>query len=121
MARPLRIEFPGAVYYMSSRGNVQASTFLDLKAGFDSEPPWNDIKGQLQQSLLGKNTFLGERSPLLKDKSALKISLASSTLPTARLCEPWQNDLNESFNIKFRDECLSVEWFRCWTEARVVI
>jgi putative transposase len=35
--------------------------------------------------------------------------------------KPWQNGLNESFNGKFRDECLSMEWFRCRTEARVVI
>ncbi len=35
--------------------------------------------------------------------------------------KPWQNGLNESFNGKFRDECLSMEWFRCRDEARVVI
>ena len=26
--------------------------------------------------------------------------------------KPWQNGVNESFNGKFRDECLSLEWFR---------
>lgn len=35
--------------------------------------------------------------------------------------KPWQNGTNESFNGKFRDECLSMEWFRHRTEARVVI
>ncbi len=35
--------------------------------------------------------------------------------------KPWQNGLNESFNGKFRDECLSAEWFRNRTEAKVVI
>jgi putative transposase len=35
--------------------------------------------------------------------------------------KPWQNGLNESFNGKFRDECLSMEWFRCRAKARVVI
>lgn len=35
--------------------------------------------------------------------------------------KPWQNDTAESFNGKFRDECLSMEWFRCRTEAKVVI
>lgn len=34
---------------------------------------------------------------------------------------PWQNGTNESFNGKFRDECLSMEWFRNRMEARVVI
>jgi putative transposase len=26
--------------------------------------------------------------------------------------KPWQNGTDESFNGKFRDECLSLEWFR---------
>jgi putative transposase len=34
---------------------------------------------------------------------------------------PWQNGTNESFNGKFRDECLNMEWFRNRAEARVVI
>src|SRR5690606_17830628 len=35
--------------------------------------------------------------------------------------KPWQNGTNESFNGKFRDECLSMEWFRNRLEARTVI
>jgi hypothetical protein len=35
--------------------------------------------------------------------------------------KPWQNGATESFNGKFRDECLSLEWFRSRTEAKVVI
>jgi putative transposase len=35
--------------------------------------------------------------------------------------KPWQNGLDESFNGKFRDECLNMEWFRSRAEARVVI
>ena len=35
--------------------------------------------------------------------------------------KPWQNGTNESFNGKFRDECLSVEWFRTRREAQVII
>ena len=35
--------------------------------------------------------------------------------------KPWQNGLNESFNGKFRDECLNVEWFSTRREAAVVI
>ena len=35
--------------------------------------------------------------------------------------KPWQNGVNESFNGKFRDECLSLEWFRTRSEARVII
>ena len=33
--------------------------------------------------------------------------------------KPWQNGVAESF--KFRDECLSLEWFRSRAEAKVVI
>jgi IS30 family transposase len=29
MARPLRIEFPGAVYHITSRGNVRQAIFTD--------------------------------------------------------------------------------------------
>jgi putative transposase len=35
--------------------------------------------------------------------------------------KPWQNGTAESFNGKFRDECLSLEWFRSRAEAKVVI
>ena len=35
--------------------------------------------------------------------------------------KPWQNGTGESFNGKFRDECLSLEWFRSRAEAKVVI
>lgn len=35
--------------------------------------------------------------------------------------KPWQNGTTESFNGKFRDECLSMEWFRSRAEAKVII
>jgi putative transposase len=35
--------------------------------------------------------------------------------------KPWQNGTNESFNGKFRDECLGMEWFRTRIEAKVMI
>lgn len=35
--------------------------------------------------------------------------------------KPWQNGTTESFNGKFRDECLSMEWFRNRQEAKAVI
>jgi len=35
--------------------------------------------------------------------------------------KPWQNATNESFNDKFRDECLSLEWFRSRDQAKVLI
>lgn len=35
--------------------------------------------------------------------------------------KPWQNGTTESFNGKFRDKCLSLEWFRSRAEAKVMI
>lgn len=35
--------------------------------------------------------------------------------------KPWQNGSNESFNGKFRDECLSMEWFTSRIDAKIVI
>ena len=35
--------------------------------------------------------------------------------------KPWQNGADESFNGKFRDECLSVEWFRHRVDATMMI
>lgn len=35
--------------------------------------------------------------------------------------KPWQNGRDESFNGRFRDECLSLEWFRSRREAVVLI
>lgn len=35
--------------------------------------------------------------------------------------KPWQNGVDESFNGRFRDECLSMEYFRSRAEAVVVI
>ena len=33
--------------------------------------------------------------------------------------KPWQHGATESFNGKFRDECLSLEWFRSRAEAKI--
>lgn len=35
--------------------------------------------------------------------------------------KPWQNGSNESFNGKFRDECLGLQWFANRTDAKVLI
>jgi putative transposase len=35
--------------------------------------------------------------------------------------KPWQNQANESFNGKFRDECLGMQWFKNRIDAKVAI
>ncbi len=54
---------------------------------------------------------------------AVKAWLAQEGVHTAYIDagKPWQNGTNESFNGKFRDECLNLEWFRHRLEARIVI
>lgn len=49
--------------------------------------------------------------------------MVSSGIETALIDpgKPWQNGACESFNGKFRDECLSLEWFRSRAEAKAVI
>ena len=49
--------------------------------------------------------------------------LADQNIDTAHIApgRPMENGTNESFNGKFRDECLSMEWFRTRAEAAVVI
>lgn len=54
---------------------------------------------------------------------ALLTWLVKANIDTALIepGKPWQNGADESFNGKFRDECLSLEWFRNREEAKVVI
>ena len=49
--------------------------------------------------------------------------LQSAAIDTAFIDpgKPWQNGTDESFNGKFRDECLNLEWFRNRLEAKVGI
>jgi putative transposase len=35
--------------------------------------------------------------------------------------KPWQNGSNESFDGKFRDECLGMQWFKNRIDAKVAI
>jgi putative transposase len=55
--------------------------------------------------------------------TALLRWLSSANIETALIepGKPWQNALGKSFNGKIRDECLSMEWFRNRTDAKIVI
>ena len=63
-----------------------------------------------------------DNGPEFVSKAVLKW-LLQSNIDTALIDpgKPWQNGADESFNGKFRDECLSLEWFRNRTEAKIVI
>ena len=63
-----------------------------------------------------------DNGPEFVSKALLRWAVANR-LETALIepGKPWQNGTNESFNGKFRDECLAMEWFRNRNEAKVVI
>jgi putative transposase len=49
--------------------------------------------------------------------------LSAANIDTAHIDpgKPWQNGSNESFNGKFRDECLSMQWFKNRIDAKILI
>jgi putative transposase len=71
----------------------------------------------------GAPTFLrSDNGPEFVSKALLSWIVAQG-IDTALIepGKPWQNGVTESFNGKFRDECLSLEWFRTRAEAKVII
>ena len=74
-------------------------------------------------STRGAPTFLrSDNGPEFVSKALLSWIVAQG-IGTALIepGKPWQNGVTESFNGKFRDECLSLEWFRSHPEAKVII
>jgi putative transposase len=63
-----------------------------------------------------------DNGPEFVSKAVLKW-LTQANIDTAHIDpgKPWQNGTNESFNGKFRDECLSMEWFRNRIDAKITI
>lgn len=63
-----------------------------------------------------------DNGPEFISKAILKW-LVDSGIETALIDpgKPWQNGANESFNGKFRDECLGMQWFKNRIDAKVVI
>lgn len=74
-------------------------------------------------SLHGVPTYLrSDNGPEFVSKALLEwVQNQSIDLRLIEPGKPWQNGTNESFNGKFRDECLAMEWFRNRLEAKVVI
>jgi putative transposase len=78
---------------------------------------------QLRLSSRGTPPFLrSDNGPEFVSK-ALLCWIVAQGIGTALIepGKPWQNGVTESFNGKFRDECLSLEWFRSRAEAKVII
>jgi len=74
-------------------------------------------------SVHGAPAYLrSDNGPEFVSTSVLKW-LAATDINTAHINpgKPWQNGMDESFNGRFRDECLNMEWFRTRREAVAII
>jgi len=81
-----------------------------------------DTLGRLM-TLYGKPAFIrSDNGPEFTAKAVIKWLTTQNVGPAfIEPGSPWQNGYIESFNGKFRDECLSREWFASKKEAQVMI
>ena len=63
-----------------------------------------------------------DNGPEFVSRAVLKW-LAEANIDTAFIDpgKPWLNGMNESFNGKFRDECLNMQWFKNRIDAKILI
>lgn len=74
-------------------------------------------------SVRGAPTYLrSDNGPEFVSRAVLQW-LCKAGIETAPIDpgKPWQNGANESFNGKFRDECLGMQWFKNRIDAKVAI
>jgi putative transposase len=81
-----------------------------------------DILGQLVSRHGAPRHLRSDNGPEFIATALLRW-LQSADIDTAFIDpgKPWQNGTDESFNGKFRNECLTLEWFRNRTEAKIGI
>jgi putative transposase len=136
--RPLPPQAPNHVwaydFVFDASANGQQIKCLTVVDEFTRECLAIDVAGSIRSnrvievlsrlvSLHGAPAVLrSDNGPEFVSRAILKW-LTESGIHTAHIDpgKPWQNGTDESFNGKFRDECLSLEWFRSREEARVVI
>jgi putative transposase len=136
--RPLPPQAPNHVwaydFVFDACANGQQIKCLTVVDEFTRECLAIDVAGSIRSSrvievlarlvtLHGAPAFLrSDNGPEFISRAILEW-LTTSGIHTAHIDpgKPWQNGTDESFNGKFRDECLSLEWFRSREEARVVI
>jgi len=136
--RPLAADGPNAVwaydFVFDATAKGQQIKCLTIVDEFTAECLAIDVAGSIRSrrvievlsklvSTHGAPRYLrSDNGPEFVSSAVLRW-LAESDIGTAAIDpgKPWQNGTNESFNGRFRDECLSLEWFRSRAEARVVI
>ncbi len=115
-------------------GNGQQLKCLTVIDEFSKESLAIDVDGSIRSARVidtlaklisehgAPKVLRSDNGPEFVSRALLKWAL-SQNLDMALIDpgKPWQNGTAESFNGKFRDECLSMEWFRNRTEAKVVI
>jgi putative transposase len=94
---------------------------VDEKEDFSNSRWWASLKKLAVWWESGRKHGISEQMVFTWRQRVANMSTDAVVLQLIESGKPWQNGLNESFNGKFRDECLSMEWFRCRAEARVVI
>ena len=136
--RPLPASGPNQVwaydFVFDACANDQVLKCLTVVDEYTREALAIDVAGRIRSarvievlarliSLHGAPTILrSDNGPEFVSRAVLRWLLANN-IDTAHIDpgKPWQNGVDESFNGKFRDECLNVEWFRNRHEAMVLI
>ena len=138
MLRPLRPTMKNVVwsydFVYDACANGQQVKCLTVVDEYTRECLAIDVRGAIRSSrvvdvlsrlmrLHGVPRYLrSDNGPEFVSKSLLEWTTSESIhLALIEPGKPWQNGTNESFNGKFRDECLSMEWFRNRLEAKVII
>lgn len=136
--RPLPASGPNQVwaydFVFDACANEQVLKCLTVVDEYTREALAIDVAGRIRSarvievlarliSVHGAPTILrSDNGPEFVSRAVLRWLLAND-IDTAHIDpgKPWQNGVDESFNGKFRDECLNVEWFRNRHEAMVLI
>ena len=136
--RPLQATAVGQVwaydFVFDACANGQQLKCLTVVDEFTRECLAIDVAGSIRSgrvievlsrlvSVHGSPKYLrSDNGPEFVSRAVLKW-LTQANIDTAHIDpgKPWQNGSNESFNGKFRDECLSMEWFRNRIDAKIVI
>ncbi len=136
--RPLPAAAAGQVwaydFVFDACANGQQLKYLTVVDEFTRECLAIDVAGSIRSnrvievlsklvSVHGAPRYLrSDNGPEFVSKAILKW-LGKASIDTAHIDpgKPWQNGSNESFNGKFRDECLAMEWFRNRIDAKIVI
>lgn len=115
-------------------GNGQQLKCLTVVDEYTRECLAIDVKGSIRSrqvievlsrlvSTHGSPRYLrSDNGPEFVSRAVLQW-LTTASIDTAYIDpgKPWQNGSNESFNGKFRDECLSLEWFPDRINAKITI